>query len=74
MSTLAKSEGVAYSGSRPGQYPQTSIFDFAFSNPFENESDYVPASRKVPHVDDSHPVFIDHKTGKIRSAPQMIFR
>lgn len=63
--TTPQSQGLAYSGSRPGRYPQTSIFDFVFGNPFETQSDYVPASSTVPRIDDGHSIFIDHKTSKL---------
>lgn len=60
-----KSAGVAYSGLPPTKYPQTSIFDFVFGNPFQHEQEYLPASQIVPRIDDSHPVFVDNKTSKI---------
>lgn len=58
------SSSVAYSGGPPGQYPLTNIFDFVFGNPFQNENDHVPASQKIPLIDDSQPIFIDNKSGK----------
>lgn len=55
---------MAYSGFRPGQYPQSNIFDFVFGNPFQHENEYVPASQKLPLIDNSQPIFIDNKTSK----------
>lgn len=53
---------VAYSGSKPTPTPQTSIFDFVFSSPFQHASQHVPTSQTVPRVDDATPIFVDNKT------------
>lgn len=58
-------EGVAYSGFRPTPTPQTNIFDFVFSNPFQHANEYVPAERTVPKVDDAQPIFVDNKTSTL---------
>lgn len=55
---------LAYSGGPPSQYPLTNIFDFVFGNPFEHESHSVPASQRIPHIDDRRPIFVDNKSGK----------
>lgn len=55
---------VAYSGGPPGQYPLTNIFDFVFGNPFQKENEHVPASQKIPFIDDRQPIFVDNKSGE----------
>lgn len=58
------SDTVALSGSPPGQYPRSNIFDFVFGNPFSQQSQFIPESQKLPHVDDSRPIFVDNKNGE----------
>lgn len=53
---------VAYSGFKPAPTPQTSIFDFVFSNPFQHATEIVPESQTVPRIDDATPIFVDNKT------------
>lgn len=56
---------VAYSGSPPGQYPHSNVFDFVFGNPFQELSDHVPPTQKLPPIEESKPIFVDNKTGKM---------
>ncbi|KKY30222.1 putative acetylsynthetase-like protein [Diaporthe ampelina] len=58
------SDTVALSGSPPGQYPRSNIFDFVFGNPFSQQSEFVPASQRLPHIDDSRPIFVDNKNDR----------
>ncbi|KAL1865319.1 hypothetical protein Daus18300_007209 [Diaporthe australafricana] len=58
------SDTVALSGSPPGRYPRSNIFDFVFGNPFEHESETVPASQKLARIQDSRPIFIDNKNDR----------
>ncbi|KAJ0106816.1 cetylsynthetase-like protein [Diaporthe amygdali] len=66
------SDTVALSGSAPGQYPHSNIFDFVFGNPFSQQSDTVPASQKLARIEDSRPIFVDNNNdrtltfGKVR--------
>lgn len=53
----------AYSGGPPTSFPSRNVFDFCFSQPFLAESDFAPASRKVPVIEESRPVFVDNKSG-----------
>lgn len=62
MAGAAGAAGVAHSGSRPTPLPQTSIFDFVFSNPFQHAKEYVPASQVVARIDDAQPIFVDNKS------------
>lgn len=60
-----QNNSLAYSGGPPGEYPRgLNIFDYVFGNPFEHESEAVPASQVLPHIDDRQPIFIDNKTGR----------
>ncbi|KAF3761644.1 acetyl-CoA synthetase-like protein [Cryphonectria parasitica EP155] len=59
-----KDVGLAYTGHRPSQCPQTSIFDFMFGNPFSQKNGHVPPSQVLPRVDDAHPIFVDNKTNR----------
>lgn len=65
-----QNSSLAYSGGPPGQYPQgLNIFDYVFGNPFEHESEVVPASQVLPHIDDRQPIYIDNKTGRFAFTP-----
>lgn len=58
------SDTVALSGSPPGEYPRSNIFDFVFGNPFSQQSNFVPASQRLPQTEDSRPIFVDNKNGE----------
>lgn len=58
------SDTVALSGSPPGNYPRSNIFDFVFGNPFSQQSDFVPASQRLPQIEDSRPIFVDNNNGE----------
>lgn len=60
-----KGDTVAYSGSPPGRYPQSNVFDFVFGSPFKAVSDHVPPSQKLPPIEESRSIFVDNKTGKM---------
>lgn len=59
---------VAYSGFKPKPTPQTNIFDFVFSNPFQHANEHVPASQTVPRIDDATPIFVDNKTSMLKQS------
>lgn len=54
----------AYAG-QAANVPGANVFDFAFSNPFQNESEFVPRARRVPKIQDDQPIFVDHASGKL---------
>ncbi|KAG8169635.1 hypothetical protein KVR01_000380 [Diaporthe batatas] len=55
------SDTVALSGSAPGDnYPRSNIFDFVFGNSFSEQSSFVPPSQRLPHIEDSRPIFVDN--------------
>ncbi|KAI3391127.1 hypothetical protein diail_7924 [Diaporthe ilicicola] len=58
------SDAVALSGSPPGRYPRSSIFDFVFGNPFSQQSETVPASQVLARIPDSQPIFVDNNNGE----------
>ncbi|CAG7559380.1 unnamed protein product [Fusarium equiseti] len=53
----------AYAG-QAANVPGANVFDFAFSNPFQNESEFVPRARRVPKIQDDQPIFVDHATDR----------
>lgn len=53
----------AYVGSRPGHLPLRNTFDWCFAQPFSSENDFTPASHKLPHIEDSRPIFVDNQSG-----------
>jgi len=50
-------------GSRPGHLPLRNTFDWCFAQPFASENDFTPASHKLPHIEDSRPIFVDNQSG-----------
>jgi hypothetical protein len=59
------SNTVALSGTRPREdYPRSNIFDFVFGNPFSQQSNFVPPSQRLAHIDDSRPIFVDNNNGE----------
>ena len=64
-----ETQQLAYFGSKARDLPVANVFDFITSNPFERECAYVPASQRVPPVEGSRPVFVDHKSGEYNADP-----
>lgn len=62
----------AYAG-QAANVPGANVFDFAFSNPFQNESEYVPRARRVPKIQDDQPIFVDHASGKLHPLTLLTF-
>ncbi|POS73977.1 hypothetical protein DHEL01_v207630 [Diaporthe helianthi] len=55
------SDAVALSGSAPKtDHPRQNIFDFVFGNSFSEQSKFVPPSQRLPHIEDSRPIFVDN--------------
>ena len=56
----------AYAGSPPPSYPQVNVFDFIFSEPFDQGKDhsYTLASQRIGRVDNHRALFVDHITGQ----------
>ncbi|KAF4981971.1 hypothetical protein FZEAL_2317 [Fusarium zealandicum] len=44
--------------------PGANTFDFLFSNPFQEESDFTPAKQRVPRIHQDQPIFIDHASDR----------
>jgi hypothetical protein len=63
----ATESAVSYVGAPPGRVPHANTFDWIFSNPFENESAFVLPGRSIPKTEDSRQIFVDEKSGKLRS-------
>lgn len=59
----AEAKQLAYSGSTARDLPLANIFEFITSDPFQRESAYVPAAHRVAPVEESRPIFVDHKSG-----------
>lgn len=66
-----KGDTVAYSGSPPGRYPQSNVFDFVFGSPFKAVSDHVPPSQKLPPIEESRSIFVDNKTDRALTLGQL---
>jgi len=61
MATVSRQ--LAAFGAPPGHMERMNAFEWAFSNPYEHESEYVPLEQRVPHIEDSRPIFVDHQSG-----------
>ncbi|KAK4224360.1 putative acyl-CoA synthetase /AMP-acid ligase II [Podospora fimiseda] len=57
-------KGLAYSGGPPGELPFANAFSYVFSQPFQKENAFTPASQLVPRIKSSQPIFVDDKTGR----------
>lgn len=57
----------SYAG-EPGNIPGANVFNFVFSNPFQQESEFTPPKQRVPKIHEDQPIFIDHASGKLTSA------
>lgn len=44
--------------------PATDVFTWLFSSPFQTESNFAPASQRVPPVENERPIFVDELSGK----------
>lgn len=64
-----ETQQLAYFGSKAKGLPVANVFDFITSDPFQRESAYTPASQRVPPVEGSRPVFVDHKSGEYSADP-----
>ncbi|KAF4467029.1 4-coumarate-- ligase [Fusarium albosuccineum] len=53
----------AYAG-QPANIPGANVFDFVFSNPFQEESDFTPPKQRVPKIHDDQPIFVDHASDR----------
>jgi len=60
----SRSSMQAHAGAPPSHFPQRNTFDWCFSQPFLAESDYVPAAQRVPQIENSRPIFVDHKSDR----------
>lgn len=54
----------SYAG-EPANIPGANVFNFMFSNPFQQESEFTPPKQRVPKIHDDQPIFIDHASGKL---------
>jgi len=61
MAVAVKKE--ANVGGPPGHLPLRNTFDWCFAQPFASENDFTPASHKLPHIEDSRPIFVDNQSG-----------
>ena len=57
----------AYVGVTPGDLPLKNAFAFAFSQPFQTPSDFIPPEQVIKRVEPTRPIFVDNKTGRCRS-------
>lgn len=57
----------SYAG-EPANIPGANVFNFMFSNPFQQESEFTPPKQRVPKIHDDQPIFIDHASGKFEVA------
>lgn len=55
---------LAISGEKPGYMPQCNTFDWALSQPYQNQSDYTPRDHRVTEIESSRKIFVDDKTGR----------
>ncbi|KAK3311538.1 uncharacterized protein B0T15DRAFT_79365 [Chaetomium strumarium] len=61
---MSSSSAAAYSGSPPGKMPVQGVFDFAFSQPFQTASDFVPPAHQLPQTEAGRPIFVDNKSNR----------
>ncbi|KAB5571860.1 hypothetical protein GE09DRAFT_1097251 [Coniochaeta sp. 2T2.1] len=66
-----QSAKVAYTGHPPGYVPQRNVFDWATSQPFQQQSDYTLPGHVVPPVEPNRPIFVDDKTDRLLSHSQI---
>lgn len=64
-----ETQQLAHFGSKLEGVPVANVFDFVTSNPFERERPYNPASQRVPAIEGSRPIFVDHKSGECSPPP-----
>lgn len=50
--------------SSPVNFQSANLFEWLFSNPFENESDFTTAQQRVPRGSNGEKLLIDEATGK----------
>ena len=62
------SSAVAYSGSPAGSMPIKNAFAFAFGQPFQTASDFVPPAHALPRIESERPIFVDNKSGMCMSS------
>ncbi|KAK3364657.1 acetyl-CoA synthetase-like protein [Lasiosphaeria hispida] len=62
--SIAKTNGLAYSGGPPGHLPRCSTYEWSLSQPFESQNDFTPAAHRVPRIEDSRPIFVDNQTDR----------
>ncbi|KAL2183621.1 acetyl-CoA synthetase-like protein [Thermothelomyces heterothallicus CBS 203.75] len=61
---MAPAVGKAYAGSPAGNMPVTDVFSFAFSQPFQRASDFVPREHALPPIEEQRPIFVDNKSDR----------
>ncbi|KAK5655973.1 hypothetical protein OQA88_5111 [Cercophora sp. LCS_1] len=59
---MSTTDNVA--GSPGGHFPLRNAFDFIFSQPFLSKSDFAPANRVLPLIEDSRPIFVDNASDR----------
>ncbi|OIW29204.1 acetyl-CoA synthetase-like protein [Coniochaeta ligniaria NRRL 30616] len=67
----AQGTKLAYSGHPPGYVPHRNAFDWALSQPFQQQSDYTPADHVVPAIEPNRAIFVDDKTDRPLSHAQI---
>ncbi|KAJ3468106.1 hypothetical protein MRS44_002171 [Fusarium solani] len=53
----------SYAG-EPANIPGANVFNFMFSNPFQQESEFTPPKQRVPKIHEDQPIFIDHASDR----------
>ncbi|SPN99235.1 related to 4-coumarate--CoA ligase [Cephalotrichum gorgonifer] len=66
----AETKQVAISGFTPKEFPAHNIFDWVTGDSFQRQ-EFLPASHRVPPIEGSRPIFIDHKSGRALTQSQI---
>ncbi|EGS22606.1 uncharacterized protein CTHT_0010770 [Thermochaetoides thermophila DSM 1495] len=61
----------AYVGVTPGDLPLKNAFAFAFSQPFQTPSDFIPPEQVIKRVEPTRPIFVDNKTERALTLGQI---
>lgn len=67
----SSSGAVAYAGSPPGNLPVKNAFAFAFSQPFQTVSDFVPREHQLRRIEAERPIFVDNTSGRCSRQQQL---
>ena len=62
---MPSSTAPAFVGTRAGSMPRENAFTYAFSQPFEDVSDFIEPQLVLPRIEAERPIFVDDKSSML---------